>query len=90
MSNQFQNSSRKGGAAPVTSESLAAESVRANGKSGENRDSQPLGVQGSHCTFANTDTSSASQLRAAPDAEAHLVEAEWSGREPETRSQKET
>ncbi|KAM5434291.1 hypothetical protein MferCBS31731_006786 [Microsporum ferrugineum] len=91
MSNQFQNSSRKGGAAaPVTSDSLAAESVRANGKSGENRDSQPLGVQGSHCTFANTDTSSASQLRAAPDAEAHLVEAEWSGREPETRSQKET
>lgn len=71
------NSLRNGGvkdepAGPVASDSLAAESVRRQGKFGENKDNQPMGVQGSHSTLANTDTSNATKLQAAPDAEARL------------------
>ncbi|KAF3490765.1 uncharacterized protein GIQ15_00282 [Arthroderma uncinatum] len=72
---------------PITADSLAAESVRAGGKFADNKDSQPLGVKGGNSTFANTDTSAASKLQAAPDAEARLAEAEWGNGRPQTRSQ---
>ncbi|EFQ97120.1 hypothetical protein MGYG_00163 [Nannizzia gypsea CBS 118893] len=91
MSNPLRNGGVKNEAAgPVASDSLAAESVREHGKFGENKGSQPLGVQGSHSTFANTDTSSASKLQAAPDAEARLAEAEWGEGQPQKRSQTQT
>lgn len=60
----------KEGAGAVASDSLAAESTRSGGAFSENRDSEPLGVSGSNSTFANTDTSGASTLGPAPDAEA--------------------
>ncbi len=58
------------GAGPVASDSLAAESTRANGAFSENRNSEPQGVSGSNSTFANTDTSGATTLDPAADAEA--------------------
>lgn len=41
-----------------------------------------MDVEGSHSTFANTNTSAATQLPAAPDAEARLAEAEWGNDRP--------
>jgi hypothetical protein len=56
------------GAGPVTSDSLAAESVRAGGLFAENRDSDPLAVKGANSTFNTTDTSAADVLPPARDA----------------------
>ena len=56
------------GAGAVASDSLAAESARAGGKFGENRDSNPLSVKGDHSTLNNTDTSSAKVLAPASSA----------------------
>ncbi|RDW62837.1 hypothetical protein BP5796_11139 [Coleophoma crateriformis] len=56
-------------AGAVASDSLAAESDRAGGGFSENRNSEPLGVQGSNSTFANTNTSGATKLEPARDAE---------------------
>jgi hypothetical protein len=63
---------------PIAADSLAAESVRSGGVFSQNPDSQPLGVMGSHSTFANTDVSSAKELPPAPNAEARLAEEDWS------------
>jgi hypothetical protein len=57
------------GAGAITSDSLAAESTREGGKFAENRDSEPQGVSGSISTIANTNTSGATRLDPAPDAE---------------------
>ncbi|RDW82180.1 hypothetical protein BP6252_03292 [Coleophoma cylindrospora] len=56
-------------AGAVASDSLAAESDRAGGGFSENRNSEALGVQGSNSTFANTNTSGATKLDPARDAE---------------------
>lgn len=58
------------GAGTVASDSLAADSTRAGGGFSDNRGSEPQGVSGSNSTFANTNTSGATTLDAAPDAEA--------------------
>ena len=58
----------KEGAGAVTSDSLAAESVRSGGAFGSNRDSEPLSVKGGNSTLNTTDTSSATTLPPAPDA----------------------
>ncbi|KAK2855682.1 hypothetical protein FQN49_004953 [Arthroderma sp. PD_2] len=86
-SSRHNNPMKDEAAGPIASDSLAAESVRAGGKFGDNKGGQPSGVKGSHSTLANTDTSSASKLQAAPDAEARLAEAEWGEGRPQTRSQ---
>jgi len=57
------------GAGAVTSDSLAAESVNSGGDFAENRGSEPLKVKGSNSTLANDDTSAATTLPPAPDAE---------------------
>ncbi|KAK2764437.1 hypothetical protein FQN54_009131 [Arachnomyces sp. PD_36] len=72
------NDPRQEGAGPVASDSLAADSTRSGGAFSQNRDAQPLGVSGSHSTFANEDTSSATRLDAAPDAEARKARDDWS------------
>ena len=59
----------KEGAGAVASDSLAAESARSGGGFGDNRDSNPLSVSGSHSTFANEDTSGATTLPPARDAQ---------------------
>lgn len=51
----------------MASDSLAAESVRAGGDFASNRDAAPMGVKGANSTLANTDTSGAVTLEAAPD-----------------------
>ena len=48
---------------------MAAESARSGGGFGDNRDSNPQSVPGSKSTFANTDTSGASTLPPARDAQ---------------------
>jgi hypothetical protein len=58
------------GAGAIASDFLAAESTREGGKFGDNRNSEPQGVAGANSTFANTNTSGATQLDPAPDAEA--------------------
>jgi hypothetical protein len=58
------------GAGAVASDSLAAESTRAGGGFSENRNSEPQGVKGSNSTFANENTSGATRLDPASDAEA--------------------
>jgi len=63
---------------PIAADSLAAESVRSGGAFSQNPDSQPLGVMGSHSTFANTDISAAKELPPAANAEARLIEEDWS------------
>jgi len=63
---------------PIAADSLAAESVRSGGLFSQNPDCQPLGVMGSHSTFANTDISAAKELPPAPNAEARLMEEDWS------------
>jgi hypothetical protein len=56
-------------AGAVAADSLAAESTRAGGAFSENRGSEPMGVKGSNSTFANTDTSGAETLEAAPNSQ---------------------
>jgi len=63
------NDTIKEGAGAVASDSLAAESVNSGGDFAENRGSEPLKVKGSNSTFANDDTSAATTLPPAPDAE---------------------
>jgi len=65
------------GTGVITSDSLAAESVRdggdfANGKAGIS------GQKSEGSTASNTDTSGATRLDAAPDAEARMAAEEWS------------
>ncbi|MCJ1414170.1 hypothetical protein MMC32_000495 [Xylographa parallela] len=57
------------GAGAVASDSLAAESVNSGGDFAQNRGSEPLKVKGSNSTFANEDTSAATTLPPASDAE---------------------
>lgn len=64
-------------AGPVASDSLAAESTRAGGKFGENRGSAPMSVSGSSSTLNNTDTSAATTLAPAPDAQEREAKAAW-------------
>ena len=54
----------------VVSDSLAAESTREGGEFSENRNTQPVGAKGSTPTSANTNTSGATKLDPAQDAEA--------------------
>ena len=54
---------------------MAAESTRSGGGFSENRDSNPLSVEGGKSTLNNTDTSGATTLAAAPDAQARDAEA---------------
>ncbi|TVY31112.1 hypothetical protein LHYA1_G000052 [Lachnellula hyalina] len=61
----------------VANDSLAAESTRANGGFASNRGSEPQGVSGSNSTFANTNTSGATRLDPASDAEARQAEGDW-------------
>ena len=68
----------KEGPGPIASDSLAADSTRAGGGFSQNRDSAPLGVTGAHSTFANEDTTNATRLSPAPDAEARLAKDSWS------------
>jgi len=58
------------GAGAIASDSLAAESTREGGKFSENRNGEPQGVSGANSTFANTNTSGATTLEPAADAEA--------------------
>ena len=55
---------------PTTSDSLAAESDKQGGKFSENKGSTPYDVKSDSSTFANTDTSGATTLDPARDAEA--------------------
>lgn len=61
------------GAGPVTSDSLAAESIRQHGGFSQNRDAAPLGVTSENSTLNNTDTSAATELRPAKDAETRAM-----------------
>ncbi|KAF8858934.1 hypothetical protein BDZ45DRAFT_673675 [Acephala macrosclerotiorum] len=63
----------KEGAGPVASDSLAAESCAFS----ENSNSEASGVSGSNSTFANTNTSGATRLDPASDAEARLAQDSW-------------
>lgn len=65
------------GAGPVASDSLAAESTREGGGFSENRNSEPQGVEGGNSTFANANTSGATRLDPASDAEARLAQGDW-------------
>jgi len=67
----------KEGAGPVASDSLAAESTRQGGEFSKNRNSEPLSVAGSNSTFANTNTSGATRLDPASDAEARMAQHDW-------------
>lgn len=61
----------------VANDSLAAESTRADGGFASNRGSEPQGVSGSNSTFANKNTSGATRLDPASDAEARQAEGDW-------------
>jgi len=61
------------GAGPVASDSLAAESDAFSA----NRNSEASGVSGSNSTFANTNTSGATRLDPASDAEARQAQENW-------------
>ncbi|TGO19079.1 hypothetical protein BTUL_0006g01160 [Botrytis tulipae] len=67
----------KEGAGAIASDSLAAESTRAGGGFAGNRDGEPLGVAGANSTFANTNTSGATRLDPASDAEARMATEDW-------------
>ncbi|CAG8984249.1 hypothetical protein HYALB_00010505 [Hymenoscyphus albidus] len=67
----------KEGAGAVVSDSLAAESARAGGGFASNRDTDPFGAKGSNSIFTNRDTSSATRLDPAVDAEAREAESDW-------------
>jgi hypothetical protein len=62
---------------PITKDSLAAESVRTGGAFSRNADSEPLDVEGPKSTFTNTDTSGATRLDPASDAEARMAQNDW-------------
>ena len=63
----------------VTSDSVAAESIRGGGSFAANADSRGPMDQPSHSTNTNTtDTSGATRLDPAPDAEARKASEEWS------------
>ncbi|KAL9015950.1 MAG: hypothetical protein Q9185_006673 [Variospora sp. 1 TL-2023] len=63
---------------PIASDSLAAESTRANGAFASNRDPAPQSVSGSSSTFNNTDTSGATAtLEPAPDAAERQAKEAW-------------
>lgn len=62
---------------PITTDSLAAESTRAGGAFKENRNSEPQGVAGSNSTFTTTNTSGATRLDPASDAEARMAQNDW-------------
>lgn len=64
------------GAGPVTSDSLAAESIREGGGFSANRDAAPLGVTSQNTTLNNTDTSAATKLPPARDAESRPMKEE--------------
>jgi hypothetical protein len=64
-------------AGPVASDSLAAESTREGGGFSENRNSTPQSVKGANSTFANANTSGATRLDPASDAEARLAREDW-------------
>ncbi|KAL8748258.1 MAG: hypothetical protein Q9184_007457 [Pyrenodesmia sp. 2 TL-2023] len=64
-------------AGPVASDSLAAESTRANGAFASNRNAAPQSVSGSNSTFANADTSGAVILEPAPDANEREAKSAW-------------
>lgn len=70
----------------MTSDSLAAESVRSGGGFAANRDAEPLAVKGSNSTFNTTDTSAATELPPAAhgadreDREQYLQQPTGSGR----------
>ncbi|KAI9845358.1 MAG: hypothetical protein M1838_001782 [Thelocarpon superellum] len=57
------------GPGELTSDSLAAESTRAGGGFAENAGAEPSGVPSKSSTASNTDTSNATALPPAPDAE---------------------
>ncbi|KAK2625689.1 hypothetical protein QTJ16_005001 [Diplocarpon rosae] len=63
-------------AGAIASDSLAAESTRADAGFAENRNSEPQGVSDSNSTFANENTSGATRLDPASDAEARMAEAD--------------
>ncbi|KAI9678006.1 MAG: hypothetical protein M1817_005950 [Caeruleum heppii] len=67
----------KEGAGTVTSDSLAAESTRQGGGFAANRDSDPSGVPSKSTTANTTDTSSATKLDPAPDAETRQAQEDW-------------
>jgi hypothetical protein len=63
----------------VTSDSLAADSIQEGGSFAANSDARGPHPQPSHSTNTNTtDTSNATRLDAAPDAEARQASEEWS------------
>jgi len=61
----------------IAADSLAAESKRGGGAFSSNPNSEPIGVEGSKSTLANTDTSGATVLDPAADAEARMAQNEW-------------
>ncbi|KAG9236235.1 hypothetical protein BJ875DRAFT_457144 [Amylocarpus encephaloides] len=65
------------GAGPMASDSLAAESTKSRGTFASNRDSEPSGVAGANSTFANTNTSGATKLDPAMDAETRMAQEDW-------------
>jgi len=65
------------GAGAVASDSLAADSSRAGGGFSENRNSDPLSVSGSNSTLNTTDTSGATKLDPAPDAQEREAKSAW-------------
>lgn len=79
------NDTIKEGAGAVTSDSLAAESVNSGGDFAENRGSEPLKVKGSNSTLANDDTSAATTLPPARDAEARGDESQSQGTSSSTK-----
>jgi len=64
-------------AGAVASDSLAADSTRSGGVFSENRGAAPQSVSGNSSTFANTNTSGATKLDPAPDAESRLAQDSW-------------
>jgi len=62
---------------PITTDSLAAESTRAGGVFGQNTNSEPQGVAGSNSTFTTTNTSGATRLDPASDAETRMAQTDW-------------
>ncbi|KAH6683046.1 hypothetical protein B0J14DRAFT_574964 [Halenospora varia] len=65
------------GAGAVASDSLAAESTRSGGGFADNKGGEPQGVSGANSTFANTNTSGATRLDPASDAEARMAQEDW-------------
>lgn len=62
---------------PLAYDSLAADSIRADGAYLENKVSEPLGVRGYQSTLNTEDTSAATVIPPATDAEARLPETSW-------------